>query len=451
MAKAKPLSIDLLVTDADTQSRISINDDAVEEYAELITSSESWPFPPLDVFHDGNQYLVADGFHRVAASARAKRSSVPCKVHKGTAKDARIFAMTANDRHGLRMTRADKRACVEWLLDNGGRMSQKAIAEAAGVSPRTVKYIVADRKPYSLQGKVQFAHDPTISGDSDDQWNAASTDTPASTVPASGEAADSKLWDAAMSASYVLEGRKDQYEINASVAYSLLKNGKVFLDSRRKLSEELELRHLYELDKHHGLTATHEQGSGATPASNCADVAPSADTGARKSAQTSEDVGGDARAPYLVTGDHPINRRVDERFYSLDRAHDFAESLKADGFENVKVVHDTPDDHPDYGTCPTCKQRLQEPLPEKTVKEGTKARPGCVEVVRAYCIERENSVDPEAFFDFYEANGWKQGKGKAIKDWQAAVRTWEKNGQRTNGTNAVQESMVKSAQALGLG
>lgn len=52
--------------------------------------------------------------------------------------------------------------------------------------------------------------------------------------------------------------------------------------------------------------------------------------------------------------------------------------------------------------------------------------PPTVDEVRAYCTQRKNSVDPERFVDFYSANGWKQGKGKPIVDWQAAVRTWER-------------------------
>ena len=48
-----------------------------------------------------------------------------------------------------------------------------------------------------------------------------------------------------------------------------------------------------------------------------------------------------------------------------------------------------------------------------------------VEEVGAYCAERGNHVDPQRFVDFYTANGWTQGRGKPIKDWRAAVRTWE--------------------------
>lgn len=47
--------------------------------------------------------------------------------------------------------------------------------------------------------------------------------------------------------------------------------------------------------------------------------------------------------------------------------------------------------------------------------------------IRAYCAERHNSVDAEHFYDHYEANGWKIGGKSPMKDWRAAVRTWEKN------------------------
>ena len=60
-------------------------------------------------------------------------------------------------------------------------------------------------------------------------------------------------------------------------------------------------------------------------------------------------------------------------------------------------------------------------------KDMTRKRftPPTVEEVRAYCLERKNSVDPEHFVSHYEANGWKVGRNQ-MKDWKAAVRTWEK-------------------------
>lgn len=58
-----------------------------------------------------------------------------------------------------------------------------------------------------------------------------------------------------------------------------------------------------------------------------------------------------------------------------------------------------------------------------------------VEEVRNYCLERKNNVNPEKFIDFYEAKDWYIGKNK-MKDWKAAVRTWE--GRNSNGyTNSI--------------
>lgn len=48
-----------------------------------------------------------------------------------------------------------------------------------------------------------------------------------------------------------------------------------------------------------------------------------------------------------------------------------------------------------------------------------------VEEVSNYCLERNNNVDAEAFFDFYESKDWFVGKSK-MKDWKAAVRNWER-------------------------
>jgi glutamate/tyrosine decarboxylase-like PLP-dependent enzyme len=54
-----------------------------------------------------------------------------------------------------------------------------------------------------------------------------------------------------------------------------------------------------------------------------------------------------------------------------------------------------------------------------------------LEEVRAYCLERKNSVDPEAFIAFYESKGWKVGN-QPMKNWKSAVITWEKRSREEN-------------------
>lgn len=51
--------------------------------------------------------------------------------------------------------------------------------------------------------------------------------------------------------------------------------------------------------------------------------------------------------------------------------------------------------------------------------------PPSVKDVAEYCASRDNNVDAESFVDFYESKGWMVGRSK-MKDWKAAVRTWEK-------------------------
>ena len=56
--------------------------------------------------------------------------------------------------------------------------------------------------------------------------------------------------------------------------------------------------------------------------------------------------------------------------------------------------------------------------------------PPTIEEVAAYCQKRGNGVDANMFVSHYAAIGWMIGKNK-MRDWQAAVRTWERNNQQT--------------------
>lgn len=63
--------------------------------------------------------------------------------------------------------------------------------------------------------------------------------------------------------------------------------------------------------------------------------------------------------------------------------------------------------------------------PDKKKKSGNERfKVPAVEEVAAYCAERGNNVDAHAWWDFYQSKGWMVGKNR-MKDWKAAVRTWE--------------------------
>lgn len=82
-------------------------------------------------------------------------------------------------------------------------------------------------------------------------------------------------------------------------------------------------------------------------------------------------------------------------------------------------------------------------LADLTILKRSKAfKPPDIEEVKAYCKERKNGVNVNQWYDFYTAKGWMIGKNK-MKDWKAAVRTWEgkestivnQNGEIHKGTN----------------
>lgn len=63
----------------------------------------------------------------------------------------------------------------------------------------------------------------------------------------------------------------------------------------------------------------------------------------------------------------------------------------------------------------------------KSIEESARFIRPTLEEVASYCEERKNNVDPQRFIDYYTANGWKVGRNP-MKDWKAAVRTWERGG-----------------------
>ena len=71
------------------------------------------------------------------------------------------------------------------------------------------------------------------------------------------------------------------------------------------------------------------------------------------------------------------------------------------------------------------REELKQLKKVKKVKGKSFSQPTTEEILN-YCLERKNRVDPQRFFDHYTANGWLVGKNK-MKDWKAAVRTWERN------------------------
>jgi hypothetical protein len=141
-----------IVVDAHTQARSAMSEEAIDRYTDVLENEPSgeWPFEHLDVFCDdaagpnGGRYVLADGFHRLEAAKRnGNWDTVPCSVHSGDHIAARLFSITANDGHGVPMTRKDKRDNFVWLQQHFPELTREEQAIKLGVSERTLHRIVA--------------------------------------------------------------------------------------------------------------------------------------------------------------------------------------------------------------------------------------------------------------------------------------------------------------------
>lgn len=94
--------------------------------------------------------------------------------------------------------------------------------------------------------------------------------------------------------------------------------------------------------------------------------------------------------------------------------------LKANGTDRNRSVPNAPQNKEEEKDKNKDKDK---PLKGGNMRE--KFAPPSLQEVTDYCRERGNGVDPERFVDFYAAKGWKVGN-QPMKDWKAAVRTWEK-------------------------
>jgi hypothetical protein len=70
------------------------------------------------------------------------------------------------------------------------------------------------------------------------------------------------------------------------------------------------------------------------------------------------------------------------------------------------------------------ERRIEEKRIEKNNTGANKFAKPTIEEVKNYCTERKNKIDPSKFLNYYESNGWKVGRNP-MKNWKAAIRTWE--------------------------
>lgn len=139
--------------DGGTQSRVEINQQVVEDYAEAIKAGIK--FPEVLLYFDGTAYWLVDGFHRYHAHRYAKKLSIDAIGVNGTQREAILRAVGTNHDHGLRRSNEDKRKAVGVLLADAewSTWSDNAISKQCAVSHTFVAELrrslatVASEKP----------------------------------------------------------------------------------------------------------------------------------------------------------------------------------------------------------------------------------------------------------------------------------------------------------------
>ncbi|NCC85469.1 MAG: hypothetical protein EOM03_15275 [Clostridia bacterium] len=155
--------------DCGTQSRASLNQDTINQYAEDMT--EGAVFPPPVVFYNGEDHILSVGFHRVHAALQAGYSEMECEVRNGTLRDAILFSIKSNADHGLPRTNADKKHAVKMafqqLMEDGRNIrdvddvSHTEVARMAAVHHTFIMKIRVDIAD-ELLGKCDNHTTPTI-------------------------------------------------------------------------------------------------------------------------------------------------------------------------------------------------------------------------------------------------------------------------------------------------
>lgn len=131
------LALSNIRTDGGTQSRTTLSQEKIDEYAQCMLDGAI--FPAIIVFYDGTDYWLADGFHRYHA---ANKSGVFLSIEtkQGTHRDAILYSMEANTRHGIPLSLEDRKRCASTILDDEewSQMSDREIAKICGLSHVTI-------------------------------------------------------------------------------------------------------------------------------------------------------------------------------------------------------------------------------------------------------------------------------------------------------------------------
>ena len=210
----KSLPIAAIRIDGQTQARTNIDPDYIRELIEAIDAGDT--VPPLIVFWDGEDYWLADGFHRWHAYKSVDIGDPPVEVKHGTVEDAQWFALSCNKSHGKRRTNEDLAYVVKRALThpNSKNMSNEVVARHCGVTKMTIgRYrkkmsancnnVTVDKRTGADGRRRSLKRKPPSTG-APDPARSEAPDTPAEVIDALGQVITDPLIVAAFTGTYDL-------------------------------------------------------------------------------------------------------------------------------------------------------------------------------------------------------------------------------------------------------
>lgn len=135
----------------------------VGRYAEEMQAG-LWDFTkssaPITAFHDGENYWLGDGFHRVAAAKKARLDEIEVDVRQGGQREAILYSVGANATHGYPRSNEDKRRAVSRLLEDPewSKWSDREIARHCSVTHpyvsklrASLETVTSERRTYTTK------------------------------------------------------------------------------------------------------------------------------------------------------------------------------------------------------------------------------------------------------------------------------------------------------------
>ena len=137
-----------------------------------------------------------------------------------------------------------------------------------------------------------------------------------------------------------------------------------------------------------------------------------------------------------------VKKNIDNQREKYEERCSINKAIATNRYESLRLVtkkHDSCEE----------KDKDKEKEKDKEKKKIDKRKnqsfvPPSLQDVEAYCRERNSSVDPKRFFDYFEAGGWVDSKGNPVRNWKQKLLTWEAHGGKEN-VHGTSESSAKAS------